>query len=153
MAEKKISIRQFYYFKKIPFKLKIMALEALFLMALIRFSIIFIPFRYVASVIGKPMCETSEEIDTDILIVTKKIAWLINKLSHYTPWESKCFVKALAGQIMLKKRGIPCTLYLGMAKDKTDKLSAHAWLRCGNSIILGGNERPGFTTVAYFSAI
>jgi hypothetical protein len=151
MADKKISKKQLHYFKKIPFRLKLVILETLFFMALARFFILFIPFRRVASIMGKPMCETSEEIDPDLLLNTRQIAWLINKLSSYTPWESKCLVKALTGQIMLKKRKIPCTLYLGMAKDKANKLSAHAWLRCGNSIILGENERSGFITVAYFS--
>lgn len=148
--KKKITKKQFSYFNKIPYKFKFITIEALLLMALTRFSILFIPFRHVASIMGKSMCETTEEIDPELLMTAKQITWLINKISRYTPWESKCLVKALTAQIMLKKRRIPCTLYLGMAKDKTNKLSAHAWLRCGNSILLGENERSGFVTVAYF---
>lgn len=151
MEEKrKITRRQIYYFKRIPFRVKLISIEAIFLMALSRFYILFIPFRSVASLMGKPMHETVEEIDPDLLTVARQITWLIEKMSKYTPWESKCLVKALTGQRMLKKRRIPCTLYLGMAKDNTNKLSAHAWLRCGNHILLGENGRIGFTTVAYF---
>lgn len=127
-----------------------MTFEALFYMAAARFTIIFIPFRHVASSIGKIMCETPREASPDTMKIAGQIAMLINKLSRYTPWESKCFVNALAGQIMLKRRKIPSTLYMGIAKE-SDKLSAHAWLRCGSSIILGENERSGFTAIAYFA--
>lgn len=149
-GKKRITKRQIYYFKRIPFRLKFIAIEAFLLMALSRFYILFIPFRRVASLMGKPMHETTKEIESELLMVARQITWLIEKMSKYTPWESKCLVKALTAQRMLKKRKIPCTLYLGIAKNKTNKLSAHAWLRCGNLILLGEKERSGFTTVAYF---
>lgn len=149
--KRKISKKQIGIFKRMPFKYKLISIEAVFLMALARLSILFVPFRHVAARMGKPMEESSEEVSEELLKTAKEISWIIQKASRYTPWESKCLVKALASLIMLKKRNIPCTLYLGMAKDKTNKLSAHAWLRCGRSILLGDYERPGFTTVAYFA--
>lgn len=148
---KKITKTQIGYLKRIPIKYKLMTLEAVVLMAFCRFSILFFPFRHVAAKMGTPMVETPEEILEDKQVYAKEICWLIEKSSRYTPWESKCLVKALTALMMLKKRKIPCTLYLGMAKDKSNKLSAHAWLRCGKAILLGDYERTGFTTVAYFS--
>lgn len=148
--KKKISRRQIKSFYRMPFKLKIVVIEAFLLMAISRFSILFIPFRRVAAFMGKPMRETADLVESELMIVAKQIAWLIEKISRYTPWESKCLVKALTGQIMLKKRKISCTLYLGIKKNKANALSAHAWLRCGNVIILGENGRLGYTTVAYF---
>lgn len=136
---------------KIPRKDRSIFLEAFFTMALTRFLILFIPFRKVASFMGKPMCLTSEDLGEELLLAAKRITGIIERLSNHTPWESKCFVKALSAQIMLKKRRIPCTLYLGMSKDKANNISAHAWLRCGKFILLGDKERHGFVTVAYFS--
>ena len=44
---------------------------------------------------------------------------------------------------MLKRRGIPGTVYLGVMKDENRPvtLAAHAWVRCG-SIILTGAPVP-----------
>ena len=150
--KQKISRKQIYYFNRIPFRFKLIAFEAFLTMAISRFYILFIPFRRVATRMGKPMHETTKEIDSERLTYARQIAWMIEKVSNYTPWESKCLVRALTGQKMLKKRKIPSTLYLGVKKENVDGLSAHAWLRCGNFVILGGKERSGYTTVAYFGA-
>lgn len=53
---------------------------------------------------------------------------------------------------MLKRRKIPSTLYLGLAKDekKKDKLRAHAWLRCGSVILAGEREIDRFVVISTF---
>jgi len=149
-GRKRITRKHIHYFRKIPFSSKLIIIEAFFFTALSRFYILFVPFRRVAARMGKLMHETAKDIEYEKLIIARQIALLIEKVSNYTPWESKCLVMALTGQKMLKKRKIPSTLYLGIKKEKADKLSAHAWLRCGNSVILGEKERSGYTTVAYF---
>lgn len=141
-------IKKYY---KIPFHQKLVIIKTYLLMGFVRFLILFIPFKRVASIMGKPMSESPEEVEPSMLITAKKIAWYVKKLSQYTFWESKCLVQALTTLILLKRRKIPCTLYLGMAKDENNKISAHAWLRCGNEVVTGAYERSGFSMVAYFS--
>ena len=50
-------------------------------------------------------------------------------------------------------RGLPATLYLAVAQDKAapEKLAAHAWLRCGDSILTGAGVREQFTVVSAFA--
>ncbi len=72
----------------------------------------------------------------DMYFVADKVA----RISVNVPWESKCLVQAMAAQRLLKFYGIPSTLYLGVGRDPKDNSAiAHAWVRCGENYICGGN--------------
>ena len=70
----------------------------------------------------------------------------------YTPWESACLVQSLTAQKMLHKRGITGVLYLGVTKDQEskEKMKAHAWTQCGETIITGGAGHEEFTVLSVF---
>lgn len=99
------------------------------------------------------MMESPNEIKPKLLAKGAKVGWSVNKLSQVTPWESKCLVRALTAQMILRMLNIPSTLYLGLAKDDSQQLIAHAWLRCGSLTITGAREREGFTRVAQFATL
>ncbi|MFL0198644.1 lasso peptide biosynthesis B2 protein [Clostridium sp. WILCCON 0269] len=126
--------------------------EAFFLSGIARFAILSLPFNKLAAFVGKHREESSEQVSDIDEITIGKIKWAVSVVCRFTPWESKCFVQALAGQIMLKKRKIDSTLYLGVARDKEKKLLAHAWLRSGNIIVTGGPGYTSFTQVAKFAS-
>ncbi|MCX7842964.1 MAG: lasso peptide biosynthesis B2 protein, partial [Clostridia bacterium] len=127
-----------------------MILEAFFLTGLSRFAILFFPFRNVASVMGKPMFETSQELEAGFMEKAMEIAFILKKIPRYTPWQSKCLVQALTGQLMLRRRGISSTIYLGISKDENGGLLAHAWLRCGSVVITGDEFMSKYKQVACF---
>lgn len=66
------------------------------------------------------------------------VAYAVSRVCNRTAWESKCLVRALCAQRLLHKKGIESTLYLGCGKEE-GKLVAHAWLRCGEVYVTGGN--------------
>ena len=66
-----------------------------------------------------------------------RISYVINHVCSHTPWESKCLVRALTAQRMLKKRGMMSTMYLGLAMEN-EQMVAHAWIRCGDFYLTGG---------------
>lgn len=144
-------VKIFYKFFKISWNDKILLLETFFLTGLIRFAIFFIAFNKLAKLSGKNKEESPKYLSDINRFATKRISWAVNIISRYTPWESKCLVKAFTAQILLKQRNISSTLYLGVAKDKQNKLIAHAWLRSGKDIITGGDEMILFTEVAKFA--
>jgi hypothetical protein len=49
-----------------------------------------------------------------------------------------CLTQALAAQLLLARRGQPAVLRIGVAKDATGKLEAHAWVECQGQIVVGG---------------
>ncbi|TWH49431.1 lasso peptide biosynthesis B2 protein [Sporomusa sp. KB1] len=123
----------------------------LFLTGIVRLSILFLPFRWLGPVLGGLMQEsqaTEEKVNVD---KAKQIGKMVERVSRYTPWESKCLVQALVGKILLRRQGITNTLYLGVGRDERNALIAHAWLRCGEIILTGGKGRERFTVVSKFA--
>jgi hypothetical protein len=69
-----------------------------------------------------------------------------------TPWRSACLEQAVAAAGLLRRGGIPGTLYLGVARDPTqpDGMAAHAWLRCGNVMVTGAAGHERFAVVGMY---
>jgi hypothetical protein len=73
---------------------------------------------------------------------------------HYTflhlPWHSTCLVQAIAGMMMLKRRGQESTLYLGIGREQNEAFGAHAWLRSGDVVVTGADEKDNFKVLSSF---
>ena len=123
------------------------ALEALCLVSLARLAILLLPFRVIAPYLGVAGAESRAEESPEGELVIRRIIWALTAAGRRTPWASTCLARALAGHVMLRRRGLSSTLTLGVAKG----LSAHAWLRCGAFDVCGGAEAGSFTPVASFA--
>ncbi|MDO4536453.1 MAG: lasso peptide biosynthesis B2 protein [Clostridium perfringens] len=128
-----------------------MFFEAYILSGMYRFTILVIPFKRLRKHIGKHKVESSEKIPIEDYKVARQVLNAVDMATTKTPWESKCLVRALTTQRMLKKRKVYTTLYLGVGKDGDNKMLAHAWLRCGEIIVTGGEVMHKFQEVAKFS--
>lgn len=143
--------RKIRNFRNINTKDKLLFFEAFLLCGIARVIILLIPFKKIKKYIGRYSQESPQEINTLHYKTIRRVAWAVNIASKYTPWESKCFVQALVAQYMLKKRKIYSTLYLGIAKNGENGISAHAWLRSGKVFVTGGGVRGNFKEIAKFS--
>lgn len=79
-----------------------------------------------------------------------RVAYAVDRICTRTTWESKCLVRALSAQRLLKKKGIHSTLYLG-CKLEEGKMVAHAWLRVGTKYVTGGNGEGYAMVDKYYS--
>lgn len=118
--------------------------------ALFRFVIRFIPMKYLRKYFGIQGEESGKEATREEYQYAKLISRHVNRSANNTPWESKCLVRALTAQRLLKKKGIASTLYLGV-KTEDGKMLAHAWLRVGLLYVTGGNG-AGYATVDRYRA-
>lgn len=66
-----------------------------------------------------------------------RIAFAIRAMSARVPWRSDCLIQASAAQRWLAARGIGSTIHLGV-KTSEAPIDAHAWLKVGHRIVLGG---------------
>lgn len=123
--------------------------EAWLGLGLARYAVLHRPFARLSRAWGVPMFETFWRPCPDPH-TPRRVARAIERASRVTPWVSNCLPQAMTAKRMLKKRGLRSTLYLGIARENGEKLSAHAWLRCGQFFVTGGQGR-GFTVVAAFS--
>lgn len=131
---------------------KILMLEFFVISGLIRFGVLFIPFRKLASIAGNYNQESDDQLSEAQVNIVNELGWISEVVSRHTPWMSKCLVKALTTLLMLKRRKISSTVYLGVAKDQESNLVAHAWLRSGRIIVTGGQGAIKFTQVAKFAS-
>jgi hypothetical protein len=127
-------------------------LEAFCLLSLARLTILVVPFKWLAFTLGRPANPSPIAASDSDLACAVRVGQAVCSAARYTPWQSVCLPQAVAAQWMLKRRCIPATLYLGVAKDqeRPQTLAAHAWLRCGDVIITGAENHHLFTVVASF---
>jgi hypothetical protein len=125
--------------------------EAGFWLGLARLAILVLPFRRVAPILGRHMAQSPEEMEAAPAELLDRISWAVTTASRHLPWDCLCLAQAMAGKAMLKRRGVPSTLYLGLAKEPEAQLQAHAWLRCGVRILTGRRGMAGFTVIATFA--
>lgn len=128
---------------------KALFIEAVVCLGVARLAIRFLPFCRIAPFLGRAMLETPNK-SSPIVAPGLQVSWAVRTAGRYTPWESKCLAQAVAAKMMLKRRRLPSTLYLGLSKDGEKGLRAHAWLRCGDRILTGGPIHRHFTQIAAF---
>lgn len=126
-------------------------LEAFFYLSVSRLLIFFFSFKYVAKNLGEPMKESLQEASEEKLFLSKNIGRMVKKASSYSPFRSLCFEQALATKFMLKRRGIPCTIYFGVAQSTDIALKAHSWTRVGDRYITGEKGRENYQIISTFS--
>ena len=73
----------------------------------------------------------------------------VRKASRRVPVGVTCFTRAMTATMMLRRRGIPSTLFLGVLTSGKD-VQAHAWVQAGDLMVTGGVEHERFTPVAWF---
>lgn len=76
------------------------------------------------------------------------VSKVVDRICSKTAWESKCLVRALTAQHILRMKGIQSTLYLGCGYNE-GKMVAHAWLRVGKMYVTGG-DGTGYAVVDKF---
>ena len=146
-------IQKFKKFTKLSAEEKKLFLEAYTTLGIMRAGILTVSFkRLTRSLEHFPKKEEIDELNEKEMQIAIAVGKAINRAAAYTPWESLCLTQSLTAQRMLQKRGIPGVFYLGAAKDEEskEKMKAHAWSQCGNSIITGAAGHEEFMVLSVF---
>ncbi|MCL6682823.1 lasso peptide biosynthesis B2 protein [Sphingomonas alba] len=67
-----------------------------------------------------------------------RLVFAVSAMGARVPWRSDCLVQALAAQHWLASMGIGSSIHLGV-KPSEAPIDAHAWLKVGDRILLGGD--------------
>ena len=70
-----------------------------------------------------------------------RLSWAIGAAAARVPWRSDCLLQAMAADRWLRRCGMQPEFFLGVAKDAGGQLEAHAWLRCGDAMVTGADDR------------
>jgi hypothetical protein len=138
-----------------PWSERALAVEAIVMLAAARIFVLTARERELVSRIGgKAAAAAAGPEEAGIPAGSRKesqgarIGAMLERAARYTWWRSMCLEKALAGRWMLRRRGIPSTMYVGMAK-RGGAFIAHAWL-VGEGRTVTGATAENYATLAAF---
>ncbi len=142
-------IRRPLLFIRLPPAERTALIESLALCTLAGVLIRVLPFRHLATRLGRHMAVSAAEPDATASWEVARIRWAIGAAQRHLPWHPVCLPRAIAAHWMLRRRGIPSTLYLGA--DPSRGYDAHAWVAAGDMIVTGGPREDRFAVVASFA--
>ena len=125
-------------------------IEAWILLHVSKAIILFFPFKKIAAKLGVSQVETPKDPIAGYQLSLVEIS--LKRAIKYTVHNSKCYDQALAAKFLLNRRQLPSTLYFGLSKED-NQLSAHAWVRCGDTIVIGKRGFEKYTPVAWFGTV
>jgi len=68
-----------------------------------------------------------------------RIGWAIAVAARCIPG-SKCLVQAIAARNLLARYGMAGAIHIGVAKDSSNWLSAHAWVEVEGQTVIGADN-------------
>ena len=145
--------RKIKKFIKLSSEEKKLFLEAYVTLGIMRAAILTVSFkRLTRSLKHLPSKEELTTLNDNEISIATAVSQAIIRASAYTPWESACLAQSFTAQKMLQKRGIPGVFYLGAMKDEEskEKMKAHSWSQCGETIITGVDGHEDFTVLSVF---
>lgn len=66
--------------------------------------------------------------------IIDRVPWAVTAVSARMR-SATCLVQALAGEVMLRRRGVDCVLRIGVRADRG--FEAHAWVECQGAVAIG----------------
>jgi hypothetical protein len=138
-----------------PWRDRWLLLEAGAWLGLARLAVLTLPFKRIAPYLGVRMASAPQDLPDAWAEEARRVGWALRAMAPATPWRSNCLAQGIAGKAMLRRRGIPSTLYLGIAKGQgaSESLTGHAWLRCASRSVTGAAGFERFTIIATFGDV
>jgi hypothetical protein len=130
------------------FRHRLRTLEAAAMLSVIRVLLNVCAFPKLARIAGELGTASDAGLPTHVpsdpsaLAVRRALLGAAGRL----PFHTTCLVRALAGQFMLKRRGVASSIVLGV-KMASGALQAHAWLVTADGCVCGGGEAMEYTPI------
>jgi hypothetical protein len=70
----------------------------------------------------------------------RRIAWSVGAVTQRLPFSSTCLVQSLAVDAMLRRRGVPSAICLGVQPPDGGTLAAHAWVEHDGQVVFGARS-------------
>jgi hypothetical protein len=128
-------------------------LEATAALAGVKLALGVLPFRLVRRAFGFVDGEADEGCGREAGERAAEVAAAVLRAARRLPWESTCLADSLAVALLLRRRGIGATLYLGVGSDESAprRVAAHAWLSCGDRLLTGADEEGRYKVLTAFA--
>lgn len=86
----------------------------------------------------------------------ERVAYVVRRAARLVPFKAVCIEQTIAASLILRCLGVPATAYIGVHRDPAARLdpagyNAHAWLRAGDRVVIGGPDVSDFVPLAWFA--
>ena len=110
-------------------------LEATILMVSARLMLALIPFPRLMHLLSRPTHQAEARGDERLSKrkAVRRAIFAVRQRLH----KNTCLHRAIAAQLMLRRRGVSTTLYFGAARLPDKGLTTHAWVQDGDEGIVG----------------
>jgi len=147
--------RIFHIGWQLPLTEKLIVIFLFFYGGIVRLCLLILPFKLLSRALG----QNCKDLDLTIPVSqeqehkARRLATLVKRVSANTPWQSKCLVQAIMTRSLLSCYEIPTVLHLGAKLHHRDSTSikAHAWVKVGTKVIIGGGGHRAFGIVSTFA--
>ncbi|HLN24401.1 MAG TPA: lasso peptide biosynthesis B2 protein [Patescibacteria group bacterium] len=126
-----------------------MTIEAAAALALARLTFGLLPFPTALRLFG--LSVTAAGCVEQDVAVAKLVGRAVERAARHVPFRAVCLQQAMAAALMLRRRGLAATVYLGTMRDGAGGLAAHAWSLCGDAPVTGVRLATGYVPVAKFA--
>lgn len=141
-------------FLKAPSARRRLVLEAVVELALARLLTL-MPARVYTRALGR-VAAAGEESPAGCPPVAGEIGRMVERVAAAIPLRARCLEQAIAARRMLRRRGLPATVCLGVNREASARAdprageAAHAWVSVGREVVAGDADLARFAVVARF---
>ena len=111
---------------------RLLVCEAAIILALARLAVLTVPFRFIAAWAGRT--PDGAAADHELLM---RVREAVTTAARNVPWNAVCLPQAMAAKAMLARRGQGSAFNLSANFAPQGKLTAHAWLAVGDTVVVG----------------
>lgn len=84
-------------------------------------------------------CARTADMAVPPAALAARVAWSVNQAARLVA-RPTCLVRAIAGQRLLAMKGYGSEIRVGVCNSGDTGFEAHAWLKVGDTIVLGGTS-------------
>ena len=121
---------------------KYLLMRAVGWLAVARVMMLAMSFKRLAARLSVSEDSTGRDTDPEVL---SKVSWAVAAAANNVPWRSDCFPQTIAASRILRKCGHGSTIHLGVERTSDDNIAGHAWLTCGRTVVVGGEDLERYT--------
>jgi hypothetical protein len=121
---------------------KWLLLRATTWLAIARIMLVAMPFKRLSARLSAESNSAETEPHPELL---NRIGFSVRVAANHVPWRSDCFPQTIAARMLLKRHGHASTIHLGVERIDEHELAGHAWLTCGDTVVIGGGELDRYT--------
>jgi hypothetical protein len=135
-------------FRRLDWADRALFFEAIAALCLMSAGVRLAPFRILVRLAARPLGAPLAGRDDARLI--RRVRWSIKAASARIPWSTVCLHHSLVAQSLLRRRGVPATLFYGARLNEAQDLEAHTWVRVGALDVIGTENASDFALLACF---